>query len=53
MFVWARKYVEIKAIAGSVGIFVYMALASVVKRRAPGGSWRREISVLNVKESLK
>ena len=42
-----------RAIAGSVGIFVYMALASAVNRRAPGGSWRRERLVLSVKESLR
>ena len=37
MFFWAHRYVEIRVRADSVGMFVYMALASLVKRR---GSWR-------------
>ena len=39
--------------AGSVGMFVYMDFASLVKMRAPGGSVSVAMSFLNSNESLR
>ena len=44
---------EMCLMAGLVGMFVYMDLASQVKRRAPGGRVSWEIIFLNSNESLK
>ena len=53
MFSLVHRYEEIKSRAGSVGMLVYMDLASQVKRRAPGGSVSWVIMFLNSNESLK
>lgn len=42
-----------QSMAGSVGMFVYIDLASLVKMRAPGGRVSEVMSFLNSKESLK
>ena len=39
--------------AGSVGMLVYIDLASLVNRQAPGGGVREVISCLKAKESQK
>ena len=52
LFSLVRMYEEIRSRAGSVGIEVYMDLASLVNRRAPGERRMRVISFLRGKESL-
>ena len=48
-----RKNVEIACRAASVGMLVYMEVASHVKRSAPEGRESRSMLFLRVKESLK
>lgn len=53
LFSLVRRYEEIKSRAGSVGMQVYMDLASLVNRRAREGRCRRWMLCLRVKESLR